>query len=142
MLPTIDADGNVVSSAEKEARERKKQEALRANEIIEDVPDPRLPTGPVTAEMLQEITESAEKEGFEAGRKEGEAAGRLDGYEAGKTQALQEMRQQLVEEAERLAMVANTLHHPLAVQDDALEFLLLQTVQKNCGLSGAARTFD
>ena len=38
MLPTIDADGNVVSSAEKEARERRKQELLRANEIVEDVP--------------------------------------------------------------------------------------------------------
>ena len=40
------------------------------------------------------------------------------------------MRQQLTEETERLTMVANTLHHPLEVQDDALEFLLLQTVKK------------
>lgn len=130
MLPSIDANGNVVSTAEKEARERKQQELLRANEVVEDVPDPRLPTGPITAEMLQEITESAEAEGFEAGCIKGEAEGRLDGYEAGKIQALQEMRQKLTEEAERLTMLANTLQHPLQVQDNALEFLLMQTVKK------------
>lgn len=130
MLPSIDANGNVVSTAEKEARERKQQELLRANEVVEDVPDPRLPAGPITAEMLQEITESAEAEGFEAGRVKGEAEGRLDGYEAGKLKALQEMRQKLTEEAERLTMLANTLQHPLQVQDNALEFLLMQTVKK------------
>lgn len=120
----------MVSTAEKEARERKQQELLRANEVVEDVPDPRLPAGPITAEMLQEITESAEAEGFEAGRVKGETEGRLDGYEAGKIQALQEMRQKLTEEAERLTMLANTLQHPLQVQDNALEFLLMQTVKK------------
>lgn len=130
MLPSIDANGNVVSTAEKEARERKQAELLRANEVVEDVSDPRLPAGPITAEMLQEITEEAEAEGFEVGRVKGEAEGRLDGYEAGKLQALQEMRQKLTEEAERLTMLANTLQHPLQVQDNALEFLLMQTVKK------------
>lgn len=130
MLPRIDASGNVVSTAEKEAKERRQQELLRANEVVEDVPDPRLPAGPLTAERLQEITESAEAEGYQAGLDKGEAKGRLDGYEAGKQQALQEMRQKLTQEAERLAMVANTLQHPLQVQDDALEFLLVQSVKK------------
>lgn len=130
MLPSIGASGNVVSTAEKEARERKQQELLRANEVVEDVPDPRLPAGPITAEMLQEITEGAEAEGFEAGKVKGEAEGRLEGYEAGKQQALQEMRQTLTQEAERLTMLANTLQHPLEVQDNALEFLLMQTVKK------------
>lgn len=129
-LPSIDSAGNILSSAEKEERERRKLEKLRANEVVEDVADPRIPAGPMTAELLQEITDSAEAEGFEQGRKKGEEAGRLEGYEAGKQQALQEMRQQLREETERLSMIANTLNHPLAVQDDGLEFLLLQMVQK------------
>lgn len=129
-LPNINTKGKILPSAEKEAQDRIRNEALRANEVIEDVEDPRIPKGPLTAELLQEITESAEAEGFEQGRQEGIKAGTQQGIDEGREQALQEMRIQLVEQVERLTMIGNTLTHPLETQDNALEFLLLQTVKK------------
>ena len=64
MLPIIDAAGNIIPSAEKEAREHRRQEMLRSSEIIEDVDASHIPTGPMTAEMLEAITHDAEAEGF------------------------------------------------------------------------------
>lgn len=130
LLPMINTVGNTVPSAEKEARERRRKERLRESEIIEEVDASNIPSGPITAEMLQAITREAEEEGFEQGRITGDEKGRAEGYAAGKQQALEEMRQKLTEQAERLAMVANTLIHPLAVENNALEFLLLQTIKK------------
>lgn len=131
VLPPVSDNGRVLSSAEKEARERRERLLRREQEKIETVEIPVVEQTPqvgMTAEEMQAIFDEAEKEGFEQGHKEGFAKGNTEGYEAGRQQGLKEMRAQLVAEQQRFQALANALLNPLTAQDDDIEHMLLDVI--------------
>lgn len=130
VLPPVSDNGRVLSSAEKEARERRERLLRREQETIEtvEIPEEAPPQAGMTAEEMQAIFDSAEKDGFEQGHKEGFAKGNTEGFEAGRQQGLMEMRAQLVAEQQRFQKLANALLEPLSAQDDDVENLLLDVI--------------
>jgi flagellar assembly protein FliH len=130
VLPPVSDNGRVLSSAEKEARERRERLLRREQETIEtvEIPQEAPPQVGMTAEEMQAIFDSAEKDGFEQGHKEGFAKGNSEGFEAGRQQGLMEMRAQLVAEQQRFQKLANALLEPLSAQDDDVENLLLDVI--------------
>ena len=131
VLPPISDNGKVLSSAEKEARDRRERMLRRDQEKIEvvDIPIVEQPAQMgMTAEELQAIFDAAEKDGFEQGQKEGFAKGNTEGYEAGRQQGLKEMRAQLVVEQQRFHSLINALLNPLTAQDDDVEMMLLDII--------------
>lgn len=135
-LPIIEDGGLVVSTAEKEERER--QEALRRaeQETIEDIEltEAPLPQTGISAQEMQEIFDAAEKDGFAQGHQAGFAKGEQEGLEAGRQQGLAEMRGQLQAEQQRFQQIAEALLQPLANQDSELESMLVDMV---CSLTRA-----
>lgn len=129
-LPEIDDRGVVVSSAEKEERERQEELRRQEQEKIEDVEmtEAELPQGGMTAQDMQEIFDAAEKDGFAQGHQQGLTQGHQEGYEVGRQQGLMEMRQQLVMEQQRFHGIAQALLTPLADQDQDIEKLLVDIV--------------
>lgn len=131
VLPPVSDNGRVLSSAEKEARERRERLLRREQEKIETVEIPveeQAPQVGMTAEEMQAIFDAAEKDGFEQGHKDGFAKGNSEGYEAGRQQGLKEMRAQLVAEQQRFQALANALFNPLTAQDDDIEQMLLDVI--------------
>jgi flagellar assembly protein FliH len=131
ILPPVSDNGRVLSSAEKEARERRERLLRREQEKIETVEMPvqeQVPQVGMTAEEMQAIFDAAEKDGFEQGHKEGFAKGTIEGYEAGRQQGLKEMRAQLVTEQQRFQALASALLDPINAQDDDLEQMLLDII--------------
>jgi flagellar assembly protein FliH len=131
ILPPVSDNGRVLSSAEKEARERRERLLRREQEKIETVEMPvqeQVPQVGMTAEEMQAIFDAAEKDGFEQGHKEGFAKGTTEGYEAGRQQGLKEMRAQLVVEQQRFQALASALLDPVNAQDDDLEQMLLDII--------------
>ena len=129
VIPPIADNGRVLSSAEKEARERREALLRGRKESIETIEIPEPPKAPVvTAEELQAMFDEAEKDGFAQGHKEGLAKGTAEGYEAGKQQALMELRPQLIAEQQRFQQLAQSLLDPIAEQQDDLEQMLLDIV--------------
>lgn len=127
-LPVIDNNGQVLSSAEKEANDQRLAEQKREQESIENVELPLNRKAGMTAQDMQEIFDEAERAGFAQGHQEGSEKGRAEGYEAGQQQGLMEMRQQLVAEQQRFQKLTQALLHPLQEQDSALETMLLETI--------------
>lgn len=131
VLPPVSDNGKVLSSAEKEARDRRERMLRRDQEKIEvvDIPIVEQPAQMgMTAEELQSIFDAAEKDGFEQGQKDGFAKGNTEGYEAGRQQGLKEMRAQLVVEQQRFHSLINALLNPLTAQDDDVEMMLLDII--------------
>lgn len=131
ILPPVSDNGRVLSSAEKEARERRERLLRREQEKIETVEiavEEQAPQIGMTAEEMQAIFDTAEKDGFEQGHKEGFAKGSTEGYEAGRQQGLKEMRAQLVAEQQRFQALTNALFNPLTAQDDDIEHMLLDVI--------------
>jgi len=131
ILPPVSDNGRVLSSAEKEARERRERLLRREQEKIETVEiavEEQAPQIGMTAEEMQAIFDAAEKDGFEQGHKEGFAKGSAEGYEAGRQQGLKEMRAQLVAEQQRFQALTNALFNPLTAQDDDIEHMLLDVI--------------
>lgn len=131
MLPPVSDNGRVLSSAEKEARERRERLLRREQEKIEVVEMPveeQPPQIGMTAEEMQAIFDAAEKDGFEQGHQEGFAKGNTEGYEAGRQQGLKEMHAQLVAEQQRFQALANVLLDPIQSQDNDLELMLLDVI--------------
>lgn len=131
VIPPITDHGKILSSAEKEARERRERMLRREKETIEtvEIPEPEQPAQlGMTAEEMQAIFDSAEKDGFEQGHKEGFTKGNSEGYEAGRQQGLMEMRAQLVAEQQRFHALAQALLEPVSAQDDDIEHLLLDVI--------------
>lgn len=131
VIPPITEHGNILSSAEKEARERRDRLLRREKETIEtvEIPEPEAPPPlGMTAEEMQAIFDTAEKDGFEQGHKEGFTKGNAEGYEAGRQQGLMEMRAQLVAEQQRFQKLANALLDPINAQDTDVEHLLLDVI--------------
>lgn len=130
MLPTIGKNSKVLPSFEKEERERKAVERQSRNEsisIVEVDPHALRSQGP-TAEELEQIVASAEKEGFAKGYQEGATKGRSEGYEEGRMQAYAEFKAQLVDEQLRFRKLADALESPLAQQTDALEAMIVKSI--------------
>ena len=131
VLPPVADNGRVLSSAEKEARERRERLLRREQEKIETVEMPvqeQVPQVGMTAEEMQAIFDAAEKDGFEQGHSEGFAKGNTEGYEAGRQQGLKEMRAQLVAEQQRFHALANALLNPIDAQDGDLELMVLDVI--------------
>ena len=131
VIPPITDHGKILSSAEKEARERRERLLRREKETIEtiEIPEPEVPAQQgISAEEMQAIFDAAEKDGFEQGHKEGFAKGNTEGYEAGRQQGLMEMRAQLVAEQQRFQKLANALLEPVNEQDSDVEHLLLDVI--------------
>lgn len=131
VIPPITDHGKILSSAEKEARERRERMLRREKETIEtvEIPEPEQPAQlGMTAEEMQAIFDSAEKDGFEQGHKEGFTKGNSEGYDAGRQQGLMEMRAQLVAEQQRFQKLAQALLEPVSAQDDDIEHLLLDVI--------------
>lgn len=131
VIPPITEHGKILSSAEKEARERRERLLRREKETIEtiEIPEPEAPAQQgISAEEMQAIFDAAEKDGFEQGHKEGLAKGNAEGYEAGRQQGLMEMRAQLVAEQQRFQKLANALLDPVNEQDSDVEHLLLDVI--------------
>ena len=78
-LPIIDDNGRVLSSAEKEQRDSELRQRQREKESIENVNLPHARKGGMTAHDMQEIFDTAEKEGFAQGHQEGLEKGRAEG---------------------------------------------------------------
>lgn len=129
MLPPVSDNGRVLSSAEKEAKERREAMLKRKKESIQtvDIPAPATNVG-MTAQELQAIFDEASQDGFNQGHKEGFAKGNADGYEAGRQQGLMEMRAQLVTEQQRFQKLTQALLNPLDEQDADVEHLLLDVI--------------
>lgn len=128
VIPPVN-DGRVLSSAEKEARDKRAALLKNSKESISTIDLPAAPKkGGMTAEQMQAIVEAAEKDGFTQGHKEGFAKGNAEGYEAGRQQGLMEMRAQLVAEQQRFQKLVHALQNPVAEQDDDLEHLLLDVI--------------
>lgn len=138
MLPPVEDSGKILSSAEKEARERRDRLLRREKETIEIIEMPELPevadeeSPPaqvgISAQEMQEIYETAEKEGFEQGHQDGFQKGNTEGYEAGRQQGLMELRAQLAVEQQRLQDIMHALLNPIKAQDDDLENMLLDII--------------
>ena len=131
VIPPITEHGRILSSAEKEARERRERLLRREKETIEtiEIPEPEAPPQQgISAEEMQSIFDAAEKDGFEQGHKDGFAKGNAEGYEAGRQQGLMEMRAQLVAEQQRFQKLANALLDPVNEQDSDIEHLLLDVI--------------
>lgn len=131
VIPPITEHGRILSSAEKEARERRERLLRREKETIEtiEIPEPEMPVQQgISAEEMQAIFDAAEKDGFEQGHKEGLAKGNAEGYEAGRQQGLMEMRAQMVAEQQRFQKLANALLEPVNDQDTDIEHLLLDVI--------------
>lgn len=128
MLPPVDDSGKVMSSAEKEARMRREKMLRQGKEKIETVEMPAPQKTGMTAQEMQDIFDTAEKDGFAQGHAAGLEQGKTDGYEAGRQQGLMEMRTQLTLEQQRFQRITNALMNPLTAQDNDLENMLLDVI--------------
>lgn len=128
VLPPISDRGKVLSSAEKEAKERRAALLKTNKESIQTIEINEPPKGGMTAEEMQAIFDEAEKDGFAQGHKAGFEQGNAEGFEAGKQQGLMEMRAQLVAEQQRFQKITQALLTPLNEQDEDLEQMLLDIV--------------
>lgn len=127
-LPIIDDNGRVLSSAEKEAKDKQAAQEKRDNESIEDINMPSAGQVGMTAQDMQEIFDTAEKEGFAQGHKEGLEKGQAEGFAAGQQQGLMEMREQLTLEQERFQTLISALTQPMLDQDRDIEKMLVDTI--------------
>lgn len=144
-LPEMDMHGNIIA-AEKvptpAPREKKAKTKARpagaasaqvnAGEVVEDLDAADIVSKPITAEHLQQITETAEKEGFDKGYKEGLKQGIADGKDRGYTEGVQKSKQEsdaiLKQKVAALQQVSNQLMQPFKQQESQMHLLLLDFV--------------
>jgi len=128
MLPPVD-DERALSSAEKESRERREKLLRQEKETIEvvEIEEPPPVIG-ISAQEMQEIFDSAEKDGFAQGHEAGLRQGKAEGYEIGRQQGLAELRAQMAIEQQRMQQIMDALLNPLSAQDNDLENMLLDII--------------
>ena len=127
-VPVIDDPAKILSSAEKEDRERREKEARQKGEVIgEIVEDPEL-NGPITAAELERITEQAHQEGYQSGFDQGQEQGLKQGREQGQQQAYQEYKQRLSEHCDRLSTIVSGLVDPFEQETQSLQRIVLNSV--------------
>lgn len=122
-LPSLTDGAKVVSAVKKKPHNREAPPL----ETIEEVDPSTLK--PITAEQLQKITEEAEHEarekGYQEGLHKGFSEGEAKGLIQGEQKAYKEFKQQLQEKTELFGQLSEALMNPVAVQDSALENLVL-----------------
>lgn len=123
LLPEVGDGAKVLSSAEKEQRERE----ARANEVMEDV-EGDVELTPITAEELQALTAEAEKEGFDKGYREGFAKGEADGKKLAIESTEKQAKTALDAQVGALLQIAEALMNPIADQEQQLKQMLLSYV--------------
>jgi len=130
ILPPVNDNGRVLSTVEKEARERKAALLRKSKESVQtiEMPEPSSPLKGMTAEELERIFADAEQDGFKKGHDEGFEKGRAEGYEAGQQQGSRDMRDKLTAEQIRFQTLANALLQPVDDQDNDLEQMILDIV--------------
>ncbi len=105
---------------------------VNAGEVVEDLDAADIVSKPITAEHLQQITETAEKEGFDKGYKEGLKQGIADGKDRGYTEGVQKSKQEsdaiLKQKVKVLQQVSNQLMQPFKQQESQMHLLLLDFV--------------
>jgi flagellar assembly protein FliH len=136
-LPNV-TSSIVLSSAEKEARERKDQRFktpkktgpvdAAAGESIEVVETPEETFKPITADQLQAITDAAEKEGYDAGYEKGSERGYEEGEKSGYSAGLGKADDKVTERCERLDRVIEALLMPLETERKQLEILMVDMI--------------
>ncbi len=132
-LPEVSQSGNILPSAEKEAREQKQQQKLEddlaAGESVEDVDFPvESQHQAITAEQLQDITAQAESEGRAQGYSDGLEKGLEEGREQGRAEGLEAGKEEIEIAISHLQEVAQSLMSPLGDQLETLQQQLQQTV--------------
>lgn len=128
-LPTFDEhDGHIIESAEKKQQDKDAAE-VKDNEIIEDVVEI---VAPLTAAELDEITRTAQKEGYQVGYDEGHGQGLSAGMNEGLTKGEEEVRKKLEPELQRQAQlfskIGNQMSSTFAQQQNELQPLLMDMV--------------
>jgi flagellar assembly protein FliH len=136
-LPNV-TSSIVLSSAEKEARERKDQRFktpkktgpvdAAAGESIEVVETPEETFKPITADQLQAITDAAEKEGYDAGYEKGSERGYEEGEKNGYSAGLEKADDKVTERCDRLDRVIEALLMPLETERKQLEILMVDMI--------------
>ncbi|MFT7490956.1 MAG: flagellar assembly protein FliH [Pseudohongiellaceae bacterium] len=128
----------LLSSAEKEARERKDQRFKRqkktgpvdeaAGESIEVVETADESVQPITADRLRTITDAAEKEGHEVGYGKGVERGYEDGEKKGYNAGLEKAHAKVTERCERIDRIIEALLMPLESERKKLEILMVDMI--------------
>jgi flagellar assembly protein FliH len=128
----------VLSSAEKEARERRDRRFrkpkktgpvdIAAGESIEIVETIEETFKPLTAEQLQVITEAAQKEGYDAGYEKGIETGCVEGEKRGLATGLENGDIKVAERVERVERVIEALLIPLQTERKKLEILMVDMI--------------
>jgi flagellar assembly protein FliH len=128
ILPPVSDSGKILSSAEKEARERREKLLRQSKEKIEDLDVKINAKAGISAKEMQAMYDTVEKDGFSQGKDAGFQQGKAEGYEAGHQQGLIEMQAQLAIEKQKYLQKINALMDPIRAQDDDLENMLLDVI--------------
>lgn len=138
-LPDV-ASSVLLSSAEKEARERQHQRFKKpkktgpvdvsAGESIEVVETLEDTVKPITADQLQAITEAAEKEGYGVGYEKGNECGYEEGEKNGYSAGLEKANEKINERCERLDRIIEALLIPLESERQQLEILMVDMIRQ------------
>jgi len=128
-LPTFDEhDGHIIESAEKQQQDKVAAE-VKNNEIVEDVVET---VAPLTAAELDEITRTAQKEGYQVGYDEGHGQGLSAGMNEGLVKGEEEIRKKLEPELQRqaqlLSKIGSEMSTTFAQQQTELQPLLMDMV--------------
>jgi flagellar assembly protein FliH len=128
VLPPINDSGKVLSSAEKEAKDRREKLLKQSRETVEDVELKVRPKAGISAKEMQAMYDSVEKDGFSQGQEAGFQQGKAEGYEVGRQQGLVEMQAQLEFEKQQYVQKIAALMDPINAQDDDLENMVLDII--------------
>ena len=130
----------LLSSAEKEARERQHQRFKKpkktgpvdvaAGESIEVVETLEDTVKPITADQLQAITDAAEKEGYDVGYEKGNECGYEEGEKNGYSAGLEKANEKINERCERLDRIIEALLIPLESERQQLEILMVDMIRQ------------
>lgn len=125
-LPSLGKGAKVVPSVKRDDNKSPDRRPA-GKEIIEDVPDAQATQ--LTAEQLQTLTETAEKEareeGYAKGYEEGLKKGEKKGTQLGEQKAYRETKKLLTEKMQTFETVADLLFQPATNQDQLLENSIL-----------------
>jgi len=137
-LPAVATDQVVKAENARPAERRGAPDAAQAErvrgeslekELIANIKAGRFAQG-VSARDLEAIVLDAAREGRQQGYDEGYAQGQQQGFADGRSEGLAAGRRYLEEAAGRFAGLLETLHRPLAGQEEALRAVLLETVSQ------------
>jgi flagellar assembly protein FliH len=102
------------------------------DEKVESIEDVTLNSEPMSADNLQKITETAEKEGYDVGYKEGFELGKKAGEEEGIKEGLvigeEKGQENIKESVKNLEKVAEALLLPIAEEQEKLEQQMLDII--------------